>query len=50
MVRTITSTEAPPRMPGDGCGCVRREAINGWVLDLCDRRGREPGITSYCLP
>lgn len=32
----------PPRLLGDGCGCVRegsREA--GWTLRPCERHGRE---------
>lgn len=46
---TICSTHRPPRLPGDGCGCVREEASNGWVLKLCERHQVEPGIREYCL-
>jgi hypothetical protein len=46
---TVSSTRAPPRMPGHGCGCERTKALNGWVLRLCERHQTEPGIREYCL-
>lgn len=45
----VWSEHEPPRMPGDGCGCQRRRENGRWVLKLCDRHVREPGIARYCL-
>ena len=49
----VWSTLRPPRMPGDGCGCTRRVDDGGlmsrYVLTLCAKHSKEPGIRTFCL-
>lgn len=43
LIECYTSTTAgPPRMMGDGCGCVRRRLSDRtWVMTFCDKHSKE---------
>ncbi len=53
VITEVFSTTQKPRLAGDGCGCERdvRWEFTGleYVVLLCDRHGREPGIVRYML-
>ena len=57
VVTKVWSITRKPRLPGDGCGCERDVRWGGWfkfdveyVVRLCKKHGREPGIVEYMLP
>jgi hypothetical protein len=56
VVVEVWSTVEKPRLPGDGCGCTREVRWKGrlqcgdeYVVKLCEKHGREPGIVRYML-
>lgn len=57
VVTEVWSTTGKPRLAGDECGCEREVRWRGrfnfcteYVVTLCEKHGREPGIVEYMLP
>jgi hypothetical protein len=57
VVTEVWSSARKPRLPGDDCGCerdvrfmIRATWGDEYVVKLCEKHGREPGIVEYMLP